>query len=128
MEDEDFFIDNDDLTSDEQLDIIEATMLKLAETLEATSKELCLNLKLKEGSDAEASLSIISGIVSKLVNLQGINTDDLSDEEVEEVVEEALKCTTELTFNNINNVLSEDTPTDIKTTEVDNDDDSSLDF
>ena len=126
MEDEDFFIDNDDLASDEQLDVIESTMLKLAETLEATSKELCLNLKLKEGNDADASLSIISGIVSKLVALQGINVSNLSEEEVEEIVEEALKSTTELTFNNINNVLGEDTATDIKTTEVD--DDSSLDF
>lgn len=128
FEDDDFFIDNDELAADEQLDIVDSTILKLTEQLKKTSEELALNIKLKEGSDADASLSIIAGLVNQIITLKSIDIENLSDEEIEEAINSAIKSTTELTFNNINNVLGDDEPTDITTTDDSDDDNSSLDF
>lgn len=126
MMDDDFFLNDDDLAADNQLSIVDEAKIKLAKEIEKVAKDLEENINYNEKSDSENNLRILSNHLTALISMFEIDTFNLSDEEIQERIDEVIKQTTQLTFANIDDVIPEmEESTD---TEVSDDNDDNLDW
>lgn len=126
MMDDDFFLNDDDLAADNQLSIVDEAKIKLAKEIEKVAKDLEENINYNEKSDSENNLRILSNHLTALISMFEIDTFNLSDEEVQERIDEVIKQTTQLTFANIDDVIPEmEESTD---TEISDDNDDNLDW
>lgn len=126
MMDDDFFLNDDDLAADNQLSIVDEAKIKLAKEIEKVAKDLEENIKYNEKSDSENNLKILSNHLTALISMFEIDTFNLSDEEIQERIDEVIKQTTQLTFANIDDVIPEmEESTD---TQVSDDNDDNLDW
>lgn len=132
MEDDEFFINDDDLAADNQLSIVDDAKLKVLEYIIKVATEAKDNIKFNESTDASSNISLLSKQMSALISLDSEELEELSDEELYERVEAILRSTTELTLSNIDDVLpkQEDDFDDSGSTNMnaDDDDDSGIDF
>lgn len=126
MMDDDFFLNDDDLAADNQLSIVDEAKIKLAKEIEKVAKDLEENINYNEKSDSENNLKILSNHLTALISMFEIDTFNLSDEEIQERIDEVIKQTTQLTFANIDDVIPEmEESTD---TQVSDDNDDNLDW
>lgn len=108
--DDDFFLNDDELAEDNQITIVDTARTKLLESIIKSSKDMIDNLKFNEQSEAESNTRLISSYVDSLLRLGAVDLSQLSEEEAEEEIDKILKSTTELTFSNMNDVLPEEEP------------------
>lgn len=105
---DDFFINDDELAADHQLTLIDEAKIRVLNRIEELTKECKVNLELSEFGNYENNMQIISSQVSILIDLQAVDTENMSDEEMEEVIDRAFKSTTEITFANLNEILPDE--------------------
>lgn len=105
---DDFFINDDELAADHQLTLLDEAKIKCLERIIAIANECKLNLELSEKGNFSNNLGIVSSQVSILIDLQAADEENLSDEEMEEVIDRAFKSTTEITFANLNEIIPEE--------------------
>lgn len=108
FEDDDFFINDDELAEDNQETIIDISKTKLLDSLIKSANDMKGNLKFNEQSEAGSNLRMITSYVDSLLKLEQLDAEQFSDEEIEEEIDKILKSTTELTFGNINEVLPDE--------------------
>lgn len=128
MMDDDFFLSDDDLGKDNQLSIVDDAKIKVLEEIKKSAHDIIENIKFNEKSDSVANLRILSGLVSSLTDLFGVNSDNLADEEVQDLIDNVLKATTELTFSNIDEIIKEDEENQSDNNLDSSDDSDSLDW
>ena len=133
MEDDEFFLNDDELAADNQLSIVDDAKLKVLNYIIKVATEAKDNIKFNETTDASSNISLLSKQMSALISLDSEELEELSDEELYERVEAILRSTTELTLSNIDDVLpkQEDDFDDSGSTNMnadDTDDDSGIDF
>lgn len=128
MMDDDFFLSDDDLGKDNQLSIVDDAKIKVLEEIKKSAHDIIENIKFNEKSDSVSNLRILSGLVGSLTDLFGVNSDDLADEEVQALIDNVLKATTELTFSNIDEIIKEDEENQSDSPFDSSDDSDSLDW
>jgi len=134
FEDDEFYLDDNELAQENSLSQVGLAKTQVLNCLEKAVKELKDNIKFNEKQEQEANLQLISNYTSALISLVEVENDpSTSDEEVAEYIKQILSQTTELSFSNMNEVLSNHPGVETEesgTTNIDNDaaDDSALDF
>jgi len=134
MEDDEFYLNDDDLAEDNQLTILDLAMEKVVDSIIKTASAIKTNIKFNEHGDRSSNINILSSLTSALIELDSEVVNDLSDEEVQQMIENVLKQTTELTFANIDKVIKDDddeeqtSNNDSDSFDDDTEDGSSLDF
>lgn len=110
FEDDDFFLDDEELAEDNRLTISDSARMDLLNSIIKSAQDMKDNLKFNEQSDAEHNLEMITNYVDCLIKVSQVDLEDLSEEEAEELIDKILRSTTELTFNNIDEVLPDEEP------------------
>lgn len=110
FEDDDFFLDDEELAEDNRLTISDSARMDLLNSIIKSAQDMKDNLKFNEQSDAEHNLEMITNYVDCLIKVSQVDIEDLSEEEAEELIDKILRSTTELTFNNIDEVLPDEEP------------------
>ena len=105
---DDFFINDDELAADHQLTLLDEAKIKCLDRIIAITNECKLNLELSERGNFSNNLGILSSQISILIDLQAADEENLSDEEMEEIIDRAFKSTTEITFANLNEIIPDD--------------------
>ena len=127
--DDDFFINDDELAEDNQLTIVDTARIDLLKTMKKTADDMISNLQFNEKNEAMTNTRLLAGYMDSLIKLAEIElSDNLSDEEVAEEIDKVLKQTTELTFGNINDVLKDEGEATEMPEFEDNDDGDSTDW
>ena len=108
--DDDFFLDDEELAEDNRLTISDSARMDLLNSIIKSAQDMKDNLKFNEQSDAEHNLEMITNYVDCLIKVSQVDLEDLSEEEAEELIDKILRSTTELTFNNIDEVLPDEEP------------------
>ena len=122
---DDFFLDDDDLAQDNQLTVIDNTRIRILDDIIDIAKKIKENINFNEETDARANIQILSRNLDWLLELTNVDINGRSDEELQEIVENVLSATTELTLENMNALLPDDE--DGETVET-MDDDNGIDF
>lgn len=110
FDDDDFFLDDEELAEDNRLTISDSARMDLLNSIIKSAQDMKDNLKFNEQSDAEHNLEMITNYVDCLIKVSQVDLEDLSEEEAEELIDKILRSTTELTFNNIDEVLPDEEP------------------
>lgn len=105
FEDDDFFINDDELAEENQLTITDTAMMNLLDSIIRAAQDMKDNLKFSEKTDSRNNLQLITSFVGCLNELSKADLDKLSADEAESIIDKILRQTTELTFNNIDEVL-----------------------
>ena len=105
FDENDFFLNDDELAQDNQLDVVSSESIKLLELIKKTSDAAIENFKFGEKSDAKNAITLISSYLTSLIDFVNADAEGLSDEEICAKAEEVSKMTTELTLNNIDAIL-----------------------
>lgn len=113
MSDDDFFLNDDELAADNQPSIVQLAEDKVLSAMLETIKDMKNSIKLNESSECHKDIEKINNYSAILAALDAISDANLSDEEIEEKVNEALKTSTEITFSNMDNIASLNTPKDL---------------
>ena len=128
---DDFFLDDDELAKDNELNEIDIARVKLLTSLAESAKAMKENINFNEQSEAIANLEIISGYVDQLVQLTTADR-SMSKEEMIDLVDSVNRSTTELTFRNMKDLLpdteEEETQSFMKSDEDNGDPNASFDF
>jgi len=98
---------DDDFSDDNKPSKVQLAKLDILNEIKRVAKETEVNIKFNEIGDVDSNISILNNYVSILTKLSEINEDNLSDGELDAIIEEAKKSTVELNFSNINDVLKE---------------------
>lgn len=120
---DDFFLDDDELAEDNQLSLVDSARLNLLESIKKSCEDMIENLKFNEQSEAFNNTRIIAGYVDSLINLGSIEINNLSEEEIYDEIEKVMTATTTLTFGNINEILPDEEET-TNNMSADSDDDA----
>ena len=132
MEDDEFFVNDDELAADNQPTTVDSAKDKVLDYIIEVAKKIKDNIKFNETTDASSNISLLSKQVDALISLDSKELEGLSDEELYERVEKIQRSTTELTLSNIDDVLpkQEEDFDDSGATNMngDDDDDSGIDF
>lgn len=128
FDDEDFFLDDDDLAADYQLTILDEAKLKVIDFILESASELKNNINYTEKQNFSANLSSIARRVSMLIDLE--NAESIEDEDkLSEKIDEIMRSCTEITYSNMDNVIPDISGSvDIEDNSSSDDDDNSLDF
>lgn len=110
FEDDEYFLDDEELAEDNRLTISDSARMDLLNSIIKAAQDMKDNLKFNEQSDAEHNLEMITNYVDCLIKVSQVDLEDLSEEEAEELIDKILRSTTELTFNNIDEVLPDEEP------------------
>jgi len=124
---DDFFINDDELAADHQLTLLDEAKIKVLDYIIKLAQEMKSNLEFSEIGNYEANFSSVSsqfGILSDL----SVDTSGMSDDDMEEIIENAFKKSTEITYSNMGNLLSEEEDTSISINPSDNIADDGTDF
>jgi hypothetical protein len=100
-----FTLDNEGLKNDIALTPLELAIQGVVERVKRTADEMSCNLSYNERTDFKTNASILLNDVSLLFNLIDIDDKNLSGEEVEALIEETIKSTTNLTLGNMDDIL-----------------------
>jgi len=127
--DDDFFINDDELAEDNQLTIVDVAKKGLLQTMKETIDKMLVNLDFNESNNAMTNTRLLCGYMDSLLKLQEIDlSDNLSDEEISEAIDQVLRSTTELTLTNINDVIPDEEPNEMAAIPEDTTDDDGTDF
>ena len=110
FEDDEYFLDDEDLAEDNRLTISDSARMDLLNSIIKSAQDMKDNLKFNEQSDAEHNLEMLTNYVDCLIKVSQVDLEDLSEEEAEELIDKILRSTTELTFKNIDEVLPDEEP------------------
>lgn len=110
FDDDEYFLDDEELAEDNRLTISDSARMDLLNSIIKSAQDMKDNLKFNEQSDAEHNLEMITNYVDCLIKVSQVDLEDLSEEEAEELIDKILRSTTELTFNNIDEVLPDVEP------------------
>ena len=106
--DEDFFMNDDELAEDNQPTLVDSAILDLLKSIEDCTSKMRDHIRFNERSEVLAQTDIMAGYMDSLIKLNTIDIEGLSEEEVYEEIDKVLKSTTELTFANMNEILPEE--------------------
>ena len=113
MDDDNFFLNDDELGEDNALSIVDEAKLKAVSMIQKIANDLEGNIKYNESTDAQSNTELLLHHVNALLELQTLENQNVSNEELAEKIDEIFKSTTQLTYQNIKTVLkSEDDETD----------------
>ena len=128
--DDDFFINDDELAQDNQLSIVDISKDKLLENIISIANDMKFNLKFNEKTDCESNLKILSTNLSSLITMFEIDETQLSEEEIQNQIDNIIRQTTELSFTNLDDIVKkepeEKTETNSENIEPPTKDDDSL--
>lgn len=108
FEDDDFFLDGDELDMENNLTVIDNAKKEVLEHIEKLSNEMKMNLKFGEIVDYNNNLMAISRELDILIKLSSVEDQNLTDEEQLDIIKQAQRMTTELTFKNIDDFIEKD--------------------
>ena len=105
MNDEEFFLDGDELNKEGQLSMADNEKLKILETMKKKIEEAIGNLKHSEKEEYRATFAVISRYVGAVLEIeqmeQNINT---SEEELLEAIEKIELTVKELSFHDLKEI------------------------
>lgn len=121
--DDDFYMDDDELAEQNALGVVSTAKLSIVENIKNLAEEMEMNLKLNESTDYENNSSMLTEKVDILLKLDELSKQqlDLSDEEVQNLINEIMKSTTQLTFGNMDKYLKDSQTNQTKKTKSDDD-------
>ena len=102
--DDEFFIDDDELAKDNQPNIVDEAIIKSLQTMQKITTELIDNIRFNEINDQASNLRLLSIHLDSITKLASIDTLNLSDEEISEEIEKVIKQTTLLDMKNIDKI------------------------
>lgn len=121
--DEEFFINDDELAADHQLTLLDEAKVNVLNYINTLSGELKSNLEYSEIGNYQANLEILSAQVGILIELESVDDSNMSEEEMQDIIERAMNKSTEITYANFNDILPENE--EMKSVQTFDDDDSS---
>lgn len=105
--DDEFFINDDELAQDHQLTLLDEAKMKVLKYIEDLVPEMKSNLEFSELGNYQSNLQILSSQISILIELESAD-ENLSEEEMEELIDATFKKTTELTYANLDDIIPDD--------------------
>lgn len=108
MFEDDFFINDNDLASDNQPTLIDQAKMDLLNTIIEKANSMKESLILKETSEAENLLTVLSRYFDALIKLSELDITDSNEElseEIEKIINDIVVSTTKITLSNIDTVL-----------------------
>jgi hypothetical protein len=105
MEDDEMYLNDDDLAKDNQLTIVDEALKQVLDSVIETAKKAKDCIDFNETTDASSNIAILAKYTDALLSLDSKEMDELSDEEQSERVDKILRSTTELTLSNIDDVI-----------------------
>lgn len=108
FDDDEFFVNDDELAEDNQPTLVDSAILDLLKSIKECVTKMEEHIRFNEHSELTAQSAIVAGYVDSLLKLNSIDVSGLSEEEVYEEIDNVLKSTTELTFSNMNDILPEE--------------------
>lgn len=121
--DEDFFLNDDELAEDNQLSMVDSARLDLLNSIIKSANDMIENLKFNEQTEANSNTRILAGYLDNLIALGNVDINGLSEEEVYEIIENVMKSTTELTFGNMNEIIPDENKNENMNSETHENDD-----
>lgn len=121
-DDEEFFINDDELAADHQLTLLDEAKVNVLNYVTKLSEELKSNLEYSEIGNYQANLEILSAQIGILIELESVDDTNMSDEEMQDIIERAMNKSTEITYANMSDILPEE-----KTMSVDDSSDGNED-
>ena len=119
FEDDDFFINEDELAAENQLNLVDNAKSDILGRLEELMKTLKENIKFRERADFDANLKIVLSQFDVLLKLHSADASGMDDEEQLELIKEAQKLTTELSYDNIDDFVEKDEEEDTVSNDID---------
>jgi hypothetical protein len=105
MNDDEFFLDGDELNSEHQLSITDTTKIKLLETIVKKASEAIDNIKHFELSEYKANLSNVNRYVGAIIEVEQLAQDsEVSEEELVEMLEKIELTAKELSFTDLKEI------------------------
>ena len=108
MFEDDFFINDNDLVSDNQPTLIDQAKMDLLNTIIEKANSMKESLILKETSEADNLLVVLSRYFDALIKLSELDITDSNEElseEIEKIINDIVVSTTKITLSNIDTVL-----------------------
>ena len=108
MFEDDFFINDNDLASDNQPTLIDQAKMDLLNTIIEKANSMKESLILKETSEADNLLVVLSRYFDALIKLSELDITDSNEElseEIEKIINDIVVSTTKITLSNIDTVL-----------------------
>lgn len=105
--DDEFVLNDSDLANDNKPTILDEARLKVLECVTETSNKMRDNIKYNEKSNYENNLKILVNYQARLMDVEELATQKLSDEEYSEKIDKIFNDTTELTFSNIDDIVKD---------------------
>lgn len=120
--DDDFFLDDDELSSESQLSIADEQKIKVLETIKTKIDEAINNLKYSEKEEFKTNFSNIARYVSTIIDIEGMEQDEnISEEELLEAIEHIEITVKELSFQDLREIERKTKTVEVETGDNDGD-------
>jgi hypothetical protein len=105
MNDDEFFLDGDELNKEGQLSMADNEKLKILETMKKKIDEAINNLKYSEKEEYRATFAVISRYVGAIVEIEQMEQDaNISEEELLDAIEKIELTVKELSFQDLKDI------------------------
>jgi hypothetical protein len=105
MNDDEFFLDGDELNKEGQLSMADNEKLKILETMKKKIDEAINNLKYSEKEEYRATFAVISRYVGAIVEIEQMEQDaNISEEELLDAIEKIELTVKELSFQDLKEI------------------------
>ena len=105
MNDDEFFLDGEELNNEHQLSITDTTKIKLLETIVKKASEAIDNIKHFETSEYKANLSNVNRYVGAIIEVEQLaQNQEVSEEELVEMLEKIELTAKELSFTDLKEI------------------------
>jgi hypothetical protein len=105
MNDDEFFLDGDELNKEGQLSMADNEKLKILETMKKKIDEAINNLKYSEKEEYRATFAVISRYVGAIMEIEQMEQDaNISEEELLDAIEKIELTVKELSFQDLKEI------------------------
>lgn len=120
--DDDFFLDDDELSGESQLSMADEQKIKVLETIKTKIDETIANLKYSEKEEFKTNFSIIARYVSTIIDIEAMEQDEnISEEELLEAIEHIEITVKELSFQDLREIERKSKTVELDTGDNDGD-------
>jgi hypothetical protein len=120
MNDDEFFINDDELNAEGQLSIADKEKIKVLETMNKKISEAIENLKYSEKEEFRASFAVIARYVGAILDIEGLEQNpEISEEQLLEAIEKIELSVKELSFQDLREYQKKNSQKDDEDTEGD---------
>lgn len=129
MEDEDYFMNDDDLAAETQISLADKEKIKILENMKKKIDEAIENLEYSEKTEYISNFSIISRYVSAIIRIESLESDtDIAEEELLEEIEKIEITVKELSFQDLRDIEKSNEEFESKSTNDDENEDNNGDI